>query len=194
MAHEFLSQPITRRQLTLGAAGVAALTFLPPNLRFAAAQETTDLSTLGYPELSITVTDSEFEGVPESTAAGRYLLKVTNTSSDQTGTIGGVAFLSPTPTGMSVDEFMVLLSGAGGGPPEASPEGGDASAAASPEGGDEGSDVLPLVLYQMYFAGGAFAFPGQSTEAVIDLQPGDYIVWGRRSERAACTGAADSHG
>jgi len=177
MTLEFLSQQITRRQLAFGAAGVAALTLLPVGSIAAFAQETTDLSTLGYPELDVTVTDSGFEGVPATTAAGRYLLKVTNSNSDQSGNVGAVAFLSPTPAGLSLDEFMVLLSNTGGGAPQATPMGGDASAAASPEGGDAGSGALPLEIYQMYFAGGAFAPPGQSVEAVIDLKPGDYIVW-----------------
>src|SRR4051795_4128135 len=139
MTLKFLSQQITRRQLALGAAGVAALSFLPRSAMVAAAQATTDLSTLGYSELDITVTDSGFEGVPESTAAGRYLLKVTNSNSDQSGNVGAVAFLCPTPAGVSLDEFMVLLSNTGGGAPQATPMGGDASAAASPEGGDAGS-------------------------------------------------------
>jgi len=168
---------MTRRQFAIGAAGVAALSVLPRGARLAAAQETTDLSTLGYPELNITVTDAGFEGVPESTAAGRYLLKVTNSNSDQSGNVGAVGFLSPTPAGLSVEEFMALLGGSGGAP-EASPVGGDTSVAASPESGDEGSGALPLVIYQMYWAGGAFAPPGQTVEAVIDLKPGDYIAWG----------------
>jgi len=178
MTLEFMSQPISRRQFAIGAAGVAALSFLPRGVMVASAQETTDLSTLGYPELDVTVTDSGFEGVPATTAAGRYLLKVTNSNSDQSGNVGAVAFLSPTPAGVSVDELMALVGGSGGGAPEATPAGGDASGAASPEGGDAGSGALPLEIYQMYWAGGAFAPPGQSTEAVIDLKPGDYIVWG----------------
>ena len=93
MTLEFLSQQITRRQLALGAAGVAALTFLPAGALTASAQESSDLSAMGYPELDVTVTDAGFEGVPESTAAGRYLLKVTNANSDKTGNVGAVAFL-----------------------------------------------------------------------------------------------------
>ena len=178
MTLEFLSQQITRRQLALGAAGVAALTFLPAGALTASAQESSDLSAMGYPELDVTVTDAGFEGVPESTAAGRYLLKVTNANSDKTGNVGAVAFLSPTPAGMSAADFMVLLGGSGGGPAEATPNGGDESAAATPEDGGEQSQALPLVLYQMYFAGGAFALPGQNAEAVIDLKAGEYIVWG----------------
>ena len=59
MSRDISSLPMTRRQLALGAAGVAALSVLPRGAMIAAAQETTDLSTLGYPELNITVTDAE---------------------------------------------------------------------------------------------------------------------------------------
>ena len=38
--------------------------------------------------------------------------------------------------------------------------------------------MLPLEVYQLYFAGGVASTPGQTAMAVIDLKPGDYIAWG----------------
>ena len=48
-------------------------------------------------------------------------------------------------------------------------------------GGDEGGDEaqpLPLFVYQLHFAGGVYAPTGATAQAVIDLTPGEYVVWG----------------
>jgi hypothetical protein len=51
------------------------------------------------------------------------------------------------------------------------------SPAAEGEQGDE-DEQLPLAVYQMKFAGGTMVFPGQtSTQAVMDLTPGEWVVW-----------------
>ena len=68
-----------------GGAAALALAMAATHGRLAWAQAATDFSGLGYPELAITVTDTGFEGVPASTAAGRYLLTAKNarTSGDR---------------------------------------------------------------------------------------------------------------
>ena len=70
MTDQFLSKSISRRQFGVGAATLAASTFLPMRSLVARAQGATDFSGLGYPELSITITDNGYEGVPETTVAG----------------------------------------------------------------------------------------------------------------------------
>jgi hypothetical protein len=172
-----VSRHISRRQFALGsAASLAALTVLPTGMRIASAQDAGDLSAMGYPELSVNLTDTSIEGLPESTAAGRYLLKLTNSmTGNNPDSAGAVAFLSGAPLGMSGADLMSFIAGAAGGPPS----GGTPEAGASPEsGGDQGGQMLPLEVYQLYFAGGVATAPGQSAMAVIDLKPGDYLAWG----------------
>ena len=76
--------------------------------------------TMGLPELHVQVTDSEIEGVPAETPAGRYLLTVDVTAADG----GSVGFMQ-LPAGMSRDDFVAMLAGpsASPGPSMATPEG-----------------------------------------------------------------------
>lgn len=103
----------------------------------------------GLPELRITATDIAFEGVPETTAAGRYLITFVNTASDPEG--AGVHFMH-LPEGMTLDTLMA--------PPT------DAEAASNDW------------FYEVYQAGGAIALPGQTAQVILDLVPGDFVVWG----------------
>ena len=96
---------LTRRQFALGAAlGGAALAagrWVP-----SVAAQASDLASLGYPTLDVTITADGFEGIPETLPAGRYLLNATAAD----GADGGaIAFLSPYE--MSADEFFAFLGG-----------------------------------------------------------------------------------
>jgi hypothetical protein len=175
MIPEFLSQPVSRRQFTLGSAlGVAALTLMPSRTVFtAAAQDASDLSGLGYPELAITITETGFEGVPDSPRAGRYLLKVTSKITKDSGSNGAVAFISPTPAGMSAADFIQLAASSA-----ATPAAGGTPIAGGDQGGGDENQQIPLSVYQMRFAGGVTTSPGGTAEAVIDLTAGEYVVWG----------------
>lgn len=188
MTSEFLSKPISRRQFALGtAAGAATLALMPAHSIFAAqATPAAVFAALGYPELKVTITDTGYEGIPDTLPAGRYLLTaMTKTpvpaaaaTSDQNPPT--VAFVSPTPAGMSAADFLQLLGGGGGGTPEAgaTPMAGGTPAAGGDQGGGE-DQQLPLAVYQMKFAGGTMVFPGQtSAQAVIDLTAGEWVAWG----------------
>lgn len=162
----------TRRQfITGGAAFVTAFALIRPR-SLLAARTTGDLSSMGYPSLSITITNDAFDGVPEETAAGRYLIATTNSSGSPHASAG---FISPRPMGMSAADLVQViasLSGVGNGAPTAIPT-------MVAGGSSEGSVSIPaapptLVIYQMYFAGGA----GSPPVGVIDLQPGEYVIWG----------------
>jgi hypothetical protein len=155
--------------LQRGGAAVLALTLAARAGRLAGAQAATDFSGLGYPELAITVTDTGFTGVPATTPAGRYLLTVTSAGSTAAETAGAVGFVSPTPAGKSADDFIQFVASLG--TPSATP------ATDGEEGGDELQEPLPLWIYQMRFAGGVYA-PTGTGQAVIDLTPGEYVVWG----------------
>lgn len=165
-----LSTPLTRRRLIIGSAAASAMLTLPAARPLLAAQATTDLSTMGYPALSITVTGATFEGVPAETAAGRYLINATYQPKDYQG---AVAFLSGTPVGLGSAELLQLLSSQGGGATTTS--GATPMAGGTPAAGGAGANQAPpLIAYQFYFAGGA-GFP---PVGVIDLKPGEYVVWG----------------
>ena len=177
MQSGILSQPLNRRHLALGSAlGLAGLTHLKFDGRTVFAQSSTDLTAMGFQTLDITITDSEISGVPESTPAGRYLVKVTSQVSAGSENVGAVGFVSPTPIGMSAADFIAAFLGSGSSGSDATPMDA-ASPDAEQSGGDE-SGALPLEVYQLRFAGGVFAAPGQTAMAVIDLTSGEYVVWG----------------
>jgi len=153
---------VTRREVVRGGARLAAGGTLGALLggggrRWALAQATgagTALAALGLPELKVTVTDSGFEGLPPQVAAGRYLLSLTIQAKPnaQTGFV-------QLPTGITIQTFLGALT-----------QVGQATAAAQ-------AGVAPW-FYQTYMAGGAGGATGQTAQAVIDLKPGNYAVWG----------------
>jgi hypothetical protein len=142
-----------------GTAGVAAQDATPSAATFQ--------DTMGLPELSATVSDTAIEGLPAETPAGRYVLTVNVTAADG----GGVEFLQ-LPEGMTLDDFVAAL----GGPP-ASPEADMASPEMGASPPAEGGGPPPEWLYTTKLAGGAAGGPGQTSQAIIDLTPGNWIAW-----------------
>ena len=131
--------------LLLGASPVKALAqdATPP------ASDATFSGTLGLPELRITATDSGFEGVPSETAAGRYLVTLTNNSSTD-----AILEFMQLPAEVTVDAFRALAR-------------------------QQGANQAPDWYYRTYMAGGPSAqFPGQTVQGIVDLTPGSYVVWG----------------
>jgi len=129
----------------------------------------TPFADLDLPELEVTVTETGFEGISESLEAGRYV--VTATATEDSGEFGAaVAFVQP--SGMTAEEF---LAGLGGPPAEAA---GEALEGTPAEGGDEMGGAPPAEYYASTFAGGAGVMPGDTTVFVVDLTPGEWIVWG----------------
>jgi len=129
----------------------------------AGATDATFADTLGLPELSITATDDGYEGVPAETEAGRYLVTFRNegTGSYVSESEGGpsAAGFVRLPEGQTLDDLMPA---------------GMASPAA-----EEAPDPAAFAwLYDAYIAGGAAAEPGGTSQAVVDLPPGEYVVWG----------------
>lgn len=165
MLTHLLSRTMTRRQAILATAGASLLTLGPGARLVASAQGAGDLVTLSYPKLSLTVTDTAIDGVPATTASAPG---------------GKVGFVSP-PAGMPVQALLGVLAGQGRPPasPVASPVASPAASPALTAGqADVAQGAPPAFIYQSRFAGGAFARPGTTGEAVIDLQPGDWIAWG----------------
>jgi hypothetical protein len=173
---------MTRRSFTagglitiLGGSSVVPLFLVDP----VAAQEGTDLASLGLPTLDITMTDTGFEGIPAEVEAGRYLVNVDVPESMAEG--GGVDFVSP-PAGMSTQDVLDAVAMIFGGPPEASPMASPpadgASASPEAEGGEEEEMELmvPLFIYQCTWAGGATGIGGTTAQAVVDLMPGEWVA------------------
>lgn len=116
--------------------------------------------TLGLPELAITASDDGFAGVPAETEAGRYLVTFANEGSapvdEEEGGPTSVGFVR-LPDGRSLEDVM----------PEPAAE-------------DAEGEVDPATfawLYETYVAGGAAAEPGGTGQGIVDLPPGEYLVW-----------------
>jgi hypothetical protein len=148
---------------------VASSAFMTASAVAVAAQDDA-FGDLGLPEITVNVTNAAFEGIPEELEAGRYLVNVTSAEDMEFG--GGVAFVKP--EGMSAQDFLDALAG----PPDV------AGADASPELDAEGSEdeemgsAPPEFLYQLPFAGGIYANPGETAQVIIDLTPGEWVGWG----------------
>jgi hypothetical protein len=134
---------------------------------------TSAFAGLGLPELEISATDSGFEGVPSQRPAGYYLVTFTNNSSSD----AAVDFLQ-LPQDVTFDEFT-RMAAQGGPAPAATPEMEMATPEmmGSPEAG-EGAGAPPDWYFTTYMAGGVGAPAGQTAQVVVDLQPGNYAVWG----------------
>jgi len=115
-------------------------------------------SGLDYPEVQVTVTDQALTVSPTTVPAGLVLLTVINQTSDQIS--AGV--LGP-PAGQSMEEFMT-------------------SAQATPSTDEE----MPSFLYQATIPGGpGDAGPGKTSQAVINLTPGDWAVFSEGNQQPA---------
>jgi len=142
----------------------------------ASAQEATPaagFADLGLPTLEVTITAEGYEGVPESIEAGRYL--VTLSASDDSPEGGTVSFVQPSE--LSPDEFVAVLSGEAQGTPVAtSDEVEEVNAAGSPVA------AAPTASFDATWAGGTFAEAGQTAQVVVDLTPGEWLVYGEDFE------------
>lgn len=151
-------RPISRRALIggatkLAAGGMLAAAFAGSAQGWALAQSSSagaDLTSLGLPELKITATDTGYTGVPARTAAGRYLV----TLDIQAKPYGAAAFLQ-LPADLTFQNFQQELAKAAG-----------------------EDSAPPAWYYETYMAGGPGGIAGQTVQAVIDLKPGSYAIWG----------------
>jgi hypothetical protein len=166
----------SRRGVLRGGAALLAAGFIGVNFeQRAGAQSSTPvgsdpLSGLGLPELTISTTDAEFTGVPDSVVAGRYLVTFKNASqADETA-----SFLL-LPDGVAPSDLSAPVTAAPSTP--ATPVGDvfSASPEASPAADQLGGP--PSWYYTTTLAGGPGAAAGQTGRAVIDLAPGNWVVW-----------------
>jgi hypothetical protein len=106
---------------------------------------------LGVSEFDITITDEGYD-LPSSIPAGRYLVNVTNNTSEP----ATAAFLMP-PADWTLEQVQ--------------------QAFAPPESEDAPPPDLAWI-YRAPIAGGAGGLPGMTHQAVIILGPGRWVVWG----------------
>lgn len=116
----------------------------------AAPQSERALAELGLPPLDLTATVEGIEGFPEALDAGRYLITLTVAEGLELG--GGFDLVQP--LGMTADAFIVLLN----------------------LPGEEEVGDLPPELSEATWAGGIYADDGATSQVVLDLTPGEWIV------------------
>lgn len=171
-----------RKSLSLVAA--LLLVLITSALPASARQEATPISgfaDLGLPTLDVSITAASFEGVPDQLEAGRYLVTVTAAEDTEFG--GGIAFVQPAE--MSVEEFLGAMSGppegADGGTPMAASDSTlemDMAMDGTPMAGGDEMGGPPAFVFDATYAGGTFAEPGDTAHVVLDLTPGEWLVWG----------------
>lgn len=170
-----MSALLSRRAFTASsiATCLAGAAVVPvPGGRRTVAQEASGLASLGLPELDVIVTADGFLGVPRGLEAGRYLLNVTLADTIESG---GAAFISP-PEGLSADQLLLEIETSTVFPDDESGVEGATGVQVQPAG-------VPLVAYAATFAGGVIVVPDMiiPAQVVIDLTPGEWILWGGNS-------------
>ena len=140
--------------------------------------------TMGLPELRVTLSDTGFEGLPTETAAGTYVVTLTNNSAAD---LGAITFIQ-LPEGRTVDDLTALTA-----PPEGAVDGtppagmdmgtpmagmtmGTPATGAEDAGPPPGEDPLAWI-YETYISGGPGALAGQTIQAIIDLLAGNYAAF-----------------
>lgn len=152
-------QPITRR--TFVASTLAMALSIPVLTREVAAQAgtpgtpaATGLDQLGLPELNVAITADSLSGIPASLAAGRYLLKV-SAQADPTGQSDLSLTILQLPAGITLAGIEA-----------------EATSAATPDSGGG----PPAWYYDALLPGGVTVMPGEPSEVVIDLTPGNWLA------------------
>lgn len=174
-SHDYL---INRRALVVGAslavAGTSVASLVAP---VATAQEATPgdgFANVGLATLDVTVSSTVYDGIPESLAAGRYL--VTLTVAEDAGEFGGSIELVQ-PVGVTAEEYIAALAPP---PEEDDVEAGEGTPAlppdATPAEGGEAMGGPPAFFFESLFAGGVSAMAGQSAEVVLDLPAGRWVA------------------
>jgi hypothetical protein len=145
------------------AAILAALMFLPFGVVVAAAQDATPSAALAaYPEVAVTVTDSEIQLGSDQVPAGYIRLTVTNTGKAETGV--GLAAL---PEGQSLGQV----------------------AQSTPE---PGNFIPPFFYSATLAGGPSSVQPGETASQVIHVDPGQWLVYAEGDQQPVPVTAAET--
>jgi hypothetical protein len=152
---------VLSRRRALALSGALGLALAAPRANRAFAQATPaapDLS--GYPELTVTNTDTEVRLSASAVPAGFVLLTVVNQMTGNEASSGGSSVVGP-PAGMSMADLQ-------------------AAAQATPAAPGA---FLPPIAYQATILGGPGNIdPGQSGQAIVNIPAGDWAVTGIESQ------------
>jgi len=139
------------------AASTVAAAIVAPRLSnigpfgMSALAQSQGLGDLDLPTIEATILTDSFDGLPAELEAGRYLL--TATLGD--GVDFGTAAFVRGKEGETVEDMMDIIASA-----------------------TDPSVPPPTDVYQWLFAGGAIATPAGPGQSVIDLEEGEWLVWG----------------
>jgi len=104
------------------------------------------LKGLGLPEINLVATDTDVTGLPQSVAAGRYLV----TMEDQTADQEVETYFTILPSSVTLDQAVADLQGSG--------------------------NTTPPWVYDATWAGGPNPYAGQTDAVVVDLTAGSWSV------------------
>jgi hypothetical protein len=130
--------------LFVGTASVAFAQDASPEAR--PPRDISLLKALGLPEINLVATDTDVSGLPQSVAAGRYLV----TLEDQTADQEVEAYFAVLPSSVTPDQALKDLN--------------------------SDSEEIPGWVYDATWAGGPNPYGGQTDAAVVDLTAGDWWV------------------
>ena len=166
-----MQQTVSRRSVIAGMFAGAAFLAVDRFGTFAqdATPETSPASggpdMSAYPQLDVTITDSDIQVSMTTVPAGWVLLSVTNSSSDE----NGAGVLGPG-EGQTMDDLV--------------------AAAATPPADPEG---FPPFLYEAAILGGPGSMsPGESAQALLDISAGDWAVFPEGNQQPVFITAAES--
>lgn len=135
------------------AALLAVLMFLPLGMAVAAQGATPSAAFAAYPEVAITVTDSDIQVSSDQIPAGYIRLTVTNTGTEETGV--GLAAL---PEGQSMEQL----------------------AQATPE---PGNFIPPFFYSTTLAGGPSSVQPGESASQVVHVDAGQWIAYAEGNQQ-----------
>ncbi len=160
-------KPMTRRTVLTAAAGAAGVLVTGRSSALAqAATPSAGGAFAGYPELTLTVTDTEVTASTTTIPAGYVLLTVENKTQQPTG--AGV--LGPG-KGQTMDDLKA------------------AAATPTPE------DQFPPIFYTATILGGpGSADPGGTSQAVVKFTAGDWVAFAEGNQPPTFLTAADAGG
>jgi hypothetical protein len=130
--------------LFVGTASVAFAQDASPEAR--PPRDISLLQGLGLPEINLVATDTDVTGLPQSVAAGRYLVTLDNQAADQeVETYFGIL-----PAGTTLDQAVADLNA--------------------------DSEETPAWVYDATWAGGPNPYAGQTDAVVVDLTEGSWFA------------------
>lgn len=159
----------------------ALMLFASVGMSGVAAQDATPAAgsnEYGLPQLDLTITDTEIQGIPAELTAGRYFVSLTVDVApgpgEDTG-FGAVGFVQ-LPEGRTAADLTIPAGG------EATPVGAEGTPPAQGAAeaiGSPPADADPFAwLYETYVSGGPGGASGGTYAGIIELPPGNYAVWG----------------